>query len=702
MEVASLPETPLQPIEVPEDIEARMKRGRDSMREEAPKRNECLAMARGEQYKFVNADNKLDSQSTQTGVQGGSVGKSRHRVRRVRNFIFDIVETEVAASTQRIPGYEVAPSGTEPRRIAAARLSRKVLYYGYEKWGTEKAIEQAVRLAIVADEGFVWPYFDTSIGPYFEDEEGRTIGQGEIRFRVFGSNEVFWEPGLKFELSPWIGLEQARDVESVMQMESYVGGKLDADAQTSEFEGELSSQTKLVLVKEYLERPSPKHPEGRWLTIANDRVICEQRPYPCRNAEGEVLDEPVLHKLTYAMDPSKDRDSGLVRHLIDAQRAINHVVSKAAEWVNLALNPQLILKNMKLKDRLSDEPGAVFRAVGSGEAQWKPVPPVPPELFKLKEEALADMARLAAQNDIPSQVESGRGIQALLEKDSARRANFLKNLARFYSDLARHCLYLVQRHYTEPRLLKIRGERGIEPVRDFLGAQLLDETDVRVSPDSLEPRTREAIERKILAFADRGWISPHAAMAAINNGTAEALVESYERDVARANLIIQKITEGPEVLFESAPRRPFAGEDPGQQTDEVGNPIWIEAPVEAVAEPALDEMGVPLPGQEGSPGIPLQNEFVPGWMPRPFDKVQVQRDVFEDWMKSTEYDDLDQPSQEAANTYYDALLQIEADQQAKAAQAQAQTAEALGMNNAAKPKPPPPLPDQAPLPGLGE
>jgi hypothetical protein len=272
------------------------------------------------------------------------------------------------------------------------------------------------------------------------------------------------------------------------------------------------------------------------------------------------------------------------------------------------------------------------------------------------------MGRIAAQNDIPNAVESGKGITALIEKDNARRSNFIENLAQFHSRLMRHCLYLVQRHYSEPRLLKVRGERGIQPIADFMGSELLGEVDVRVAPGSLEALTREAIEAKIMAFAERGWISPHAAMAAINSGTAENLVDSYERDVARANLIIQKIIEGPEVLFSTPERRPFFGEDPG-----------------------IDE------------GTQLPREYIPGWMPRPFDDTKVLKDVFADWMKGTEYDDLPPESQEAANAVYDGILQLEAKQNAAAAEAQAQTAESLGMSNAAKPQTPPPLPDQAPL-----
>jgi hypothetical protein len=179
------------------------------------------------------------------------------------------------------------------------------------------------------------------------------------------------------------------------------------------------------------------------------------------------------------------------------------------------------------------------------------------------------------------------------------------------------------------------------------------------------------VEAKIFAFAERGWVSPHAAMAAINNGTAETLVEGYERDVARANLIIQKVKEGPEVLFATPARRPFYGEEPGFEE---------------------------VPNEETGEVEQVEREFIPGWMPRPFDDTKVQKDVLSDWMKSPDYDELDPPSQEALNAYFDAILQLEAKKNAEAAQAQAETAESLGMSNAARPQGnPPPLPDQAPI-----
>jgi hypothetical protein len=86
------------------------------------------------------------------------------------------------------------------------------------------------------------------------------------------------------------------------------------------------------MVRDYYERPCPKWPRGRWLTIANGRVIVDNRlidptaeypwqDYPLKDADGTVLDEPLLHRLVYTHDPDDDDDLGLTWQLIDFELA---------------------------------------------------------------------------------------------------------------------------------------------------------------------------------------------------------------------------------------------------------------------------------------------------------------------------------------------------------------------------------------------
>jgi hypothetical protein len=146
-------------------------------------------------------------------------------------------------------------------------------------------------------------------------------------------------------------------------------------------------------------------------------------------------------------------------------------------------------------------------------------------------------------------------------------------------------------------------------------------------------------------------------MAAIEGGTAEKLIDSYELDVGRAWLIITKIKQDPGVIL-------------------------------------------------GEPFDPNDPNFVPAWAPRKFDNIAVHKQVFGDWMKTADYDSLPPIMQEAANLYYDALEWLEAQKAQAMVDAQNAQAEALGSANAAKGpglKPMPSLPGvSTPLAPVGQ
>jgi hypothetical protein len=80
---------------------------------------------------------------------------------------------------------------------------------------------------------------------------------------------------------------------------------------------------------------------------------------------------------------------------------------------------------------------------------------------------------------------------------AATWTTFLTALAEVDSRVMRHCLYLVQRHYTEPRLLELNGHMGWANVNDFRGVHLMGQCSVRVDASSLENRTRDQIKADI-------------------------------------------------------------------------------------------------------------------------------------------------------------------------------------------------------------
>lgn len=616
-----------------------------------PAINERYEFWRGNHYAFVDSKGKLSFLPTKTLPDGR--GKRPWVSRSVQNLLIDVVQHEVSAVTQRIPSYEVTPTSVDPEKRSAARTSEQVALYGYDKWNIRGAAVDAVTHAVVGQEGFAWPYFDTTVGPMIRNRSGEgVVGQGEIKIRVYGPQDVMWEPGARFADSPFHVVRSAQTMEAVTATPGFFGGAVRPDVtETSSFRrGYAKFNTQLVEVYDYLELPTKTHPTGRWLVIANGRVIARERDYPTPTGV-------CLFPLSYIQDPDNDRDMGLVQHLLDPMRIYDDTWNKIVEWKNLAINPQIFVAPGVLQgQKITNEPGAVYQiADPQTNIRWREVPDFPAELFQILQESNGVIARLAAQNDIPQQVEAGKAIQTLIERDAARRQSFIAQVAEWHSRLATCCLWLVQQYYTEPRLLQIKGRWSPDIIKDFKGANLQGQIDVRVAPGSIEPRTKAAMQQKVMAYADRGWITPEQAMSAIEGGYAGDLVTSYELDEGRATRIIARLKTGTQALYGSP-----------------DNPM-----------PSRTEID-PLTGALSE---------VPDFMPRTFDNIPVQKSVFEDWMKTEEFESQPPEIQNIAMDIYQAMLKIEADKAAQQRQAMEAAAEGAGTAAAAQGGGPPTMPD---------
>jgi hypothetical protein len=658
------------PVAVPRVVKDRLERGRKAMLRKAALRRLCLRFWRSDTYWYVDGKGILRQQNTVTNPDG--TGKPRHRIRNKYNFIKPIVQGKTSAATQKVPSYQTLPTGTEPDVEFAAMLSRKVALYGYDQWKLRRATIKTVEFALVCDGGFAMPYFDPNVGPFSptvgENGQMEMIGQGEIKVKVLYGSQVMWEPGCDFDDSRWHAIEEAEPVDQILDYPGYLGGALQPDASTSDVPSDRQDQENMVVVTTYIERPSSRRPNGRLLRIANDRIICPPEPYPLTNPAGETVDEPVLHPLSWTVDPDDDRDLGLVEDLIDPERGLQDCLNKISEWKNRSLIPQMTAP-LGSKINRTDEPGAVYYyPPGSQPPQWEPTPRIPPELFQFYEVLQQLMRDLSADTQAqPDPNVAAALVQQIGELNQQRWQTFLADLAEWHSRVMRHCLTLVARHYSETRLIALQGANGPDLTPGFRGKDLLSQTNVRVFPESLQAISQQAVETRATNWFQLGVISATQMMRAINAGTTEGLLEGYMDDVGRMQHIINLIKQGPEVLF-SEPTRwdPYA--------------------------PSTDpNTGQPLLGPDG---VPVMGTFVPGWMPRKFDDPDVQLEVLVAWMKGNEFARCEPGMQEAAYQVFDALEQFKAQKQAQEAAQVQMMAEQQGMGNAGKPQLAKPMPSQ--------
>lgn len=696
---------PAKPPKINSADEKRLKRGRERLEQVAARRKQAIEFARGNHFVSVDKTGlKLVEQSTVPKWAGGN--KPDHRVRRSHDLIGPILKSKVSAATQRVPGYEVVPSTSDPEDYAATRLAKKVLTAGYEgPWRLRQAFRRFVWNALVTEEAFIMPYWDATVGPFVEvtDENGETysVGMGELRAAVYSGLEVIWEPGVEFEDSRWFAIEHARPKDDIEAEPDFMGGPLNPDA---EEHGMIAGREKpkggnLVMTTEFFERPCQKYPRGRRCIYANGRLAFPEEDYPLENQKGEIVDEVCLRRAVYSIDGSSERHRGLVQSMIEAMRAFDYGANKAAEYLQLVLVPQIIAPEGAIKGEIDDEPGSVVEvdeeALANGEIKWREMPAMPREFGEVQDRAQAVLGFVSNDNAIPSQVESGKGIEAFRQKDLVAWQDFMEDVASVHATFGRDSLCIVQRRYTENRLLQFRGRTGWETIADFKGADIRGQTDVRVNSASFEARSRQEVQQQIMQLAGPeglfpGKFPPELVLRAISSGDIDLLNEAYEEDEARVNFIISQIRAG---TFWNLPERPvFPNEDVPQVDPQTGETIWA-------VEPEVDlETGEPVPGT----GKAAQEKTVPGWMPRPFDNVPVHKLRIETFMKSDEWNHLPAKDQEATMDYYRALIDLETRNAARAQELQTQRAEELGMQNAAKPQGAKQMPSQPSETGGGQ
>ncbi len=640
----------LRIVPLPRDVDERITRGLKEVQEDASKRRLCQHFLKGEAYFYLDNKRQLNFQDTAPGVRSG---KPSHRVRNRYNFIRPMVDAKVSSSTTRVPGYEVTPTTTDPEAAAASRLSEKILRGKYETWGLREARVKAATTAIGGGGlAYGMPYFDPNVGP-FREVDGAWVGEGEIKIMLFNGNEVLSEPGVPFNDSRWYAARQARPISEVKAMPGYNGVPLAADARMGDLPTD-PVRRDMAMVTMYFERPCARYPRGRSFISSGGNLITEPGDYPLEHA-GQILDEPLIHRLVYRQDPDNDRDLGLTWELIDFQRTLNDIYNKMVELKNRALALRMMAPEGSLLKAPGDDPNGIdyYRPVGGQKPEYEraPDPNIMGQLLQMRETVLSDMKYVASDNDVQAAPNVATGsIQAEIQQSANRWSQFMGDLARWDSTMARHCLLLAQEHYTEERVLKIKGRFGWEPDAAFRGADILGQVSVTVNPATIETHSKTAMLNTLgwIQANFPGYVRPEVAMEiALYGASPDSIIESFEFDKARINSIIQRIRDGSIMTM---------------KTREMTDPMT---------------------------GVVMQ---VPDWMPREFDNIDIQMWVYENWLKSNDFDRLPVEHHAVAMLIYEGMKQLQAQKQAEAAAAQTAQAEALGETNAAKPQQAKPMP----------
>ena len=626
-----------------------LQRGRDLL-ERAWKIN--LSFYKGKQYVFYNKrTRRIESLATEDG------DKPRYRVRIVANQISPNSIGLLARLTKSKPQFFATPTSAGYENQKATQVAENLLEHWWSKFSLSEKREEAMLWSIICGNGFwkiSWddkvgssvkvmvdpvngnPIIDPLVERLFRDNMDSMnvdpsqfeteVFEGDIRVDVMSPFNVFLDDSAQvFEDCQYAFCSHPMGVEEVYNR---FGVRLKANAVNrypdeslpgaySFSSGQTKENVREIFYGYFV--PSPSMPEGRVVafTKAPDIVLYDAPwPYP--------FNELPLVKFPGLRIPGQLWDTSVVEQAVPLQKELNRTLSQLIEYKNLTLKPQMLAPVGSLRQRMTDEPGAIFEynPVAGKVPEAIPIPGLPGYVTQ----HLADMGQRLKeifgltelmQGQVPPNVEAGVAIDLLQEAATDRLAPQILMMEKALERCGNLMLNLAQKYYTEPRLMMLSGGAGSKPrVEQFEHADVLSGLQIKVEAGSGLPRTRAGKQARVFQMLNMGLISPTKAYKYLDLADFDNLQAQFQADEDQAMREHDKLIDGM-VINVSAARDAEA-----QMMNQMQNPEF---------DP---ETGEPM---QMDPNM-LQQSMDAGLQPLPFENKATHLETHGAYMKSQEFE----------------------------------------------------------------
>lgn len=489
----------------------------------------------------------------------------KKKTRRIANYILPLYRSLLARMLLMKAKISVEPLTRSTRDVESAKVAQEVLedfWINVNKSNPVLAQEYAGMLQILAKlfsymltlgRGYLKPYFNPTASA--KVMLGDTINEfqvGAVETEVIHLFDLFVDP-----MKQWIIQQKILSVDTIkdlydVEIEPENIGMTDVEKQLmSLLETGQSMEEKYenaVRVYEMWQVPDTKYPEGRLVITTEKKQIFES-----------ILPEEYKGKLPFFKFDYLDvmmsgYPQGMVEQLISLQEEYNFTISRLAEYKKWFAGKLKVPKNCKLETRYDDEVGQIIRYDAAfGEPHFE-TPPNPPNfLIEEIERIRRDMEDISAVHDtsmgrIPSQAKSGIAIENLSELDNSQLSPVLMGIEQQLAFFCETVLDIVEKRYTEPRLIGITGEEMAQEVKTFRGEQVKGNRRISISLGSSLPTSRKARQEQIMLLAERGYISREKALELMEFGDVEGVFHSIDESQAKTEnrQMLQGIIHQPE------------------------------------------------------------------------------------------------------------------------------------------------------------
>lgn len=441
----------------------------------------------------------------------------RGRIRKVDNQLWPRVRRQISDFIKTDPIMSVVPASLDDDDIQAAKTGDNVLKAFWQNNKMKKKTRRMAGWIFSTGNVYVDHRWNPKLGPVEVDKEAGVLeylGDADcgiwspfeiyVPFVAFGDDELHgfpWMIKAKWRGLDYLTLNYSRG--NLVVGESMAQPIVDSALILGSSSKNMGGDVPGALLIELYVQPCSKFPKGKFIAAANGFILADS-------------DWPFTR---YSMEHFKDIDVSGVFHgkatmtdAIPLQKTWNRTVSDIEEFNRMmGKGKYLVPHGAKLSVGPDDTHGQLLN--------YKPVLGHKPEILQLKgmpetykvilEVTSASFDNLFSQHEVSrgtirSDLRSGEMVGMLREQDAHGQIPTHAVYEESMAELMSGVLKRVQKGYKKERMLQIVGKDDEHEVFAFKGADLRNNTSVRIKGQSTVPDSRIAREQVVLTRFQQG------------------------------------------------------------------------------------------------------------------------------------------------------------------------------------------------------
>ena len=459
--------------------------------------------------------------------------------REVYNHIAPIIESRIAKLIKIKPELKIKSSTNSNKDTYTAKLAQNIISTSLNKNNFNNTLLNLIYWAEITGTSFLKFDWDSLSGDAIGKINDDIIKNGDIKITLCSPFEIYPDSNSTAEIQDCASIIYARalPIKNINEVwkSNFIGEELDIlEFDNNSFISNISGKSNITkvlhskktnhaLLIERYERPSTKHPKGKYTIICQNTLLYDGDLPITPNTNDTFY--PFL-KLVSLKQIGCFWGISTIERCIPIQRAYNSIKNKKHEFISRLTSGILMVEDGSIDiDNIEDEglaPGKiiVYRN-GAKEPKFLDPGNIPTELEKEESSLLTEINNLCCVSDIttnssiPGNISSGSALSLLINQDESRLSLSASNIKNVLKSLGFMILTFYKEYATNIRLSKLIDSSGNLEIHYWSKSDLLG--DITIDIDN---ELEESIDEKrkiILELYTKGLLTDERGKINYNN-----------------------------------------------------------------------------------------------------------------------------------------------------------------------------------------